>query len=134
MSDAATQPTIREFMSPEPLTLTLHDSVADAQALMNDKQIRHVPVLAGSRLVGVVSERDLRMLQAIPALNVRTLPLEEVTSSDVYHVAPDTPLRQVAEEMAEHKYGCALIVEGETLVGIFSTTDLGRAVVTLLDR
>ena len=120
-------------MTADPLTLTIHDSVADAKGLMREKSIRHIPVLAGSRLVGVVSERDLRMLQAIPALDVTKLPLEEVTSTDVYHVAPDTPLRQVAQEMAEHKYGCALIVRGEILVGIFSTTDLGRALVEILE-
>lgn len=50
-------------------------------------------------------------------------------STDVYVVGPDTPLEQVASAMADHKYGCAVVTEGNHVVGIFTTVDALRALV-----
>jgi acetoin utilization protein AcuB len=52
----------------------------------------------------------------------------------VYCVSPDAPLVEVAREMAEHKYGSAVVVEGPKVVGVFTTTDALRALVALEDR
>jgi acetoin utilization protein AcuB len=57
--------------------------------------------------------------------------VEEAMTSDVYLVSPDTSLGEVASAMAEHKYGCAVVMNGTHLTGIFTTIDALRALITL---
>ena len=59
------------------------------------------------------------------------MPVEEAMSVDVYSVAPDTPLLEVAGEMADHKYGCAVVTQGTHVVGIFTVVDALRALVAI---
>ncbi|MEO6418514.1 MAG: CBS domain-containing protein, partial [Polyangiaceae bacterium] len=81
------------------------------------------------KLVGVVSERDLTQLRALADHPSREI-VEEAMTRDPYVVSPTTPLNRVARELAGHKYGSAIVMDGPSLVGVLTTTD---ALVVLAD-
>ncbi|HVW24460.1 MAG TPA: CBS domain-containing protein [Polyangiaceae bacterium] len=98
-------------------------TLAVAHGLMQAHDIRHLPVLEGGKLVGVVSERDLYFLETIAGVDPAAELVEQAMSPDVYGVSPEIQIETVATEMAKHRYGCAVVVEGSKVVGVFTTTD-----------
>jgi acetoin utilization protein AcuB len=124
--------TIRDFMTALPHTIGRKQSLASAQETMRLKGLRHLPVLDGGRLAGVLSQRDAYFVETIAGVDPERVPVEEAMSVDVYSVAPDTPLLDVAAEMADHKYGCAIVTQGTHVVGIFTVVDALRALVAII--
>jgi acetoin utilization protein AcuB len=111
---------IAEYMTPLPHTVGSEQTITFAQKLMQKYDIRHLPVLHGGELYGIVSDRDLGMVAGLNEVN------PDVTTAmtqEAYTVSKDTPLFAVLEEMLEHKYGSAIVVEGVKIVGIFTTHD-----------
>ncbi|HVW27385.1 MAG TPA: CBS domain-containing protein [Polyangiaceae bacterium] len=98
-------------------------SLAVAHALMQSHGIRHLPVLEGGKLVGLVSERDLYFLETVAGVDAKAERVEQGMTQDVYCVSPEAAVAEVAEEMAKHRYGSAVVVEGTKVVGMFTTTD-----------
>ncbi len=125
-------PTIQKYMSTAPHSIGVDQPLSRAHALMREHHIRHLPVLSGGRLMGVVSERDLSILETIVGVDPKTIGVNEAMSTVVYAVPPDAPLDEVAAEMAEHRYGCVVVIDHEKVVGIFTTVDLARALGELL--
>jgi acetoin utilization protein AcuB len=118
-------------MTPAPHTIGRDQPLALAQERMRSLGVRHLPVLDGGRLVGVISQRDALLVETLRDVDPTKVPVEDAMSTDVRTVPPETPLRDVARDMAEHKYGCALVAEGTHVVGIFTTVDALRALVDL---
>jgi acetoin utilization protein AcuB len=85
--------------------------------------IRHLPVVEEGRVVGVVSNRDLGLAEALLLDESRDVAIADVMSADVYVVDPRANLGQVARSMAESKLGSAIVVERGNVVGIFTTVD-----------
>src|SRR6185369_17259753 len=94
-----------------------------AHELMRAHHIRHLPVLHGGKLIGLVSERDLHLVETLKDTDPERIPVEEAMTQDVYTVAPKTPLREVVREMAGRKLGSAVVVEGTKVIGVFTTVD-----------
>ncbi|HEX6272047.1 MAG TPA: CBS domain-containing protein [Polyangiaceae bacterium] len=115
--------TIAERMTRTPQVIGLEQSLTTAHHVMRSNGIRHLPVLHGGKLVGVVSQRDLHFVEALRDVNPDEVTVEEAMTQDVYAVPPRTPLREVVSEMAERKLGSAVIVEGQKIVGVFTTVD-----------
>jgi acetoin utilization protein AcuB len=88
--------------------------------------IRHLPVLDGGKLVGILSQRDALLIETLRDIDPARVSVEDAMTSDVYLAGPDTPLIEVASAMAEHKYGCVVIMDGPHLAGIFTTVDALR--------
>lgn len=126
--------TIDRFMTRTVHTIGTRSPLAEAHRVMNDQGIRHLPVLEGGRLVGMVSQRDLHLIETLKDVDPKEVSVEEAMSQDCYAVAPETPLATVAEEMGRHKYGSAVITRGAQVLGIFTTTDALRALGTVLSR
>ena len=124
--------TIQRFMTPAPHTISTHQTLAEAHQAMRERGVRHLPVIQDGKLVGVVSQRDLYLLETLRGVDVSRELVEEAMSDDPFVVAPDASLQEVAEAMANRKHGSAVIVENEAVVGIFTSTDALRALVTLL--
>jgi acetoin utilization protein AcuB len=118
---------IENFMTPTVHSIRSGAAVAEARSVMRQHAIRHLPVLDGGRLVGMVSERDLAIVAGIRGVNAEALPVEEAMSQDVLAVTPEEPLATVAARMAERRAGSAVIARGERVLGIFTTTDALRA-------
>jgi acetoin utilization protein AcuB len=125
---------IRQFMSSAPQTIGQEQTLERAHEVMRNEKIRHLPVLEGGKLVGLLSQRDLHLIETLSDVDPKDTTVAEAMSQDVYCVSPDAPLVEVAREMAEHKYGSAVVVEGPKVVGVFTTTDALRALVALEDH
>jgi CBS domain-containing protein len=130
---------VRELMVTTVSTLRRNDTLDLADDLMSMGHIRHLPVLDEGRVVGVVSQRDLFRSALAVALGygeraqktlLKTLPVKEVMSEPAITIAPDATIQEATRLMLEHKIGCLPVVEGHTLVGIVTETDLLRATVT----
>jgi len=115
--------TIADRMTRTPHVIGVEQSLAAAHQLMRSNGIRHLPVLHGGKLVGVVSQRDLHFVESLRDVNPDDVPVEEAMTQDVYAVPPRTPLREVVNEMAERKLGSAVVIEGQKIVGVFTTID-----------
>jgi acetoin utilization protein AcuB len=125
---------VREYMSHSAHTIGEDQPLAVAKRMMREHVIRHLPVLRGGKLIGVVSERDVAFIKAMSTLDDAATPVSEAMSSDVYAVGPEADLATVAGDMAEHKLGCAVIVIGTKVVGVFTTVDGMRALADLLSH
>lgn len=125
-------PSVQKFMSTSPHSIGVDQTLEHAHRLLREHDIRHLPVLSGGKLVGIVTDRDLAVIESLSGVSQKDVPVEEAMSSSVYAVAPDTPLDEVADEMARHKYGSAVVMQNGHVVGIFTTVDACRALHDLL--
>lgn len=124
-------PQIQKYMTPMPHTIGVDIPVKTALSMMREHRFRHLPVQKGGELVGVITDRDVKLASAFSETDALTV--EEVMSPDPYSVAPETPLDRVVFEMAEHKFGCAVIrQQNGKVVGIFTATDGMRVLGELL--
>jgi CBS domain-containing protein len=133
-----------ELMTSNPVTVTPEASVAEVWDLMRERDIRHVPVVDGGTVVGMVSDRDLasfdlgRVLTSEGADAVRrelAMPVANLMSADVIAVEPETDIAEVIDALLEHRIGALPVVRAETgeLIGIVSYVDVLHAVRDGLD-
>ncbi len=118
-------PQIQKFMTPMPHTIGRDIPIKTALAMMREHKIRHLPVQDGGKLVGMITDRDVKLASGFTGAGELTV--EEVMTTDPYTVSPETPFDRVVLEMAEHKYGSAIIQqENGKIVGIFTAVDALR--------
>jgi acetoin utilization protein AcuB len=112
---------VRDIMSRSVRSIPPNLDTAAARHLMRSARVRHLVVVDGERVVGVVSQRDLggTRQEALPAGRV-----DRVMSARVVVVEPDATVKDVANLMRGHGIGCLPVVEGKQLVGIVTTSDL----------
>jgi len=115
--------TIADRMTKTPHLIGSEQTMKTAHDLMRTYEIRHLPVLHGGKLIGLISQRDLHLVESLPGVDPDTVRVEEAMTQDVYAVPPKTPLKQVITEMASRKLGSAVVVEGTKVVGVFTTVD-----------
>jgi acetoin utilization protein AcuB len=125
-------PTIEKYMTASPHSIGVEQTLARAQAMMQEHKIRHLPVLHGGKLVGVVTDRDAHLVESLKDVDPRLVTVSDAMSQSVYSVTPDTPIDSVVSEMAARKYGSAIVMQNEKVVGIFTTIDVCRAFAELL--
>ncbi len=126
--------TIESFMTPAPQSIGSAQPLSRARAYMREHAIRHLPVLEGGALVGMLTERDLAIAGLFENVDPKTLTVEEAMSTEVYAVQPSTPLVEVVREMAEKKYGSAVVLSKAKVVGIFTTVDACTVLASLLSE
>jgi acetoin utilization protein AcuB len=114
---------IKHWMTPFPYSVDWNQRLDVAHDLMSEHKVRHLPVLKNRRLVGMLSQRDLYFLESITGVDVHVDFVEEGMSRDVYTVNPNESFGNVVREMAKHRYGSTVVMEGTKVVGIFTTTD-----------
>jgi acetoin utilization protein AcuB len=115
------------------ITVETGVSLQEANDLMWEQGIRHLPVLENGRLVGILTDRDLRMATSEFSPNPRkpTAPVEEVMTTPVLTADPLDPVEEAAKVMRDRKVGCLPVVEGRELVGIITGIDLLDALVAM---
>ncbi len=121
-------------MSIAPVVVSSDRTLADAHRLMRERRIRHLPVVDHGRLVGIVSQRDLYLLETLKGVDPGTEIVGEAMVRDPYAVPPDAPLEEVAEAMADGKFGCAVVVDRGSVIGLFTTVDALRALASVVRR
>jgi acetoin utilization protein AcuB len=128
------EPLVEQFMTHCPHTIGQEQTLNVAHHMMRVHHIRHLPVLHGGKLVGMLSQRDLHFLESHRDVDPEQVTVSEAMSTDTYAIGPRSALRKVAAEMADHRYGSAVIVDREHVVGILTTVDGMRALSLLLSE
>ena len=133
---------VQEWMNPRPLTLAPEATMAQAKALMEQYWIRHLLVVEGDALVGILSDRDVRTASLPPGAqnpaaareaHLARVAVREAMTRDPRTVRPDAPLVDVARLMIEHRFSGVPVVDGARLVGILTETDILRAFITMAE-
>ena len=132
---------IREWMTTMPITVNPTTPVSEARGLMQRKRIRHLPVMEGERLVGIVTDRDIRLTLPSPATSLSVwevnylltkLTVEQVMTRSVITIGPDRQTQEAVRLMLEHKIGALPVTEEGRVVGIITETDLLHALAQTL--
>lgn len=124
-------PHVVSVMTPLPHTIEASHSIHQAKAVMDSEGIRHLPVTSEGRLVGMLSERDLKLAFAVAATTESgdSLNVGDVCNLEAYVAEFNTPLDQVLMHLAEHRMSSALVTRNGKLVGIVTNTDIYRSYV-----
>lgn len=116
-------PPISKYMTTTPVTIGVDQTIASASRVMNEHRIRHLPVLQGGRLVGIITSRDVALIETLKDVDPKVVTVEEAMTQMPYTTGPDTTIDQVAAEMAEHKYGAVIVTQNDHVVGVFTSVD-----------
>lgn len=125
---------VTKIMTDNPVTITLQDSLIDAQKIMEDRKIRHLPVVDNQEIIGMVSYTDLMRVNFVDNYgkgdeNVTTtlysvLNIEQVMVEKLVTVSTETTIREAAEILGEKEFHALPVVDHNGLAGILTTTDL----------
>lgn len=130
---------VRDLMTRTVITAPPDMPVLEARQLMQQKGIRHLMVTDGERMLGIVTDRDIRLNLPSPATSLSVweinyllarLTVDRVMSTPVITVNSDREGREAARLLVDHKIGALPVVDGGRLVGIITETDLLRAFVS----
>lgn len=118
-------PKVEKFMTTMPHSIGTDIPMETARKMMQDHGFRHLPVEKAGKLVGVLTDRDIKFASSFGWSE--KFRVEDVMTPEPYTVRPEAPLSEVVATMAEHKYGCAVVQQQNgKVVGIFTTTDALR--------
>lgn len=127
---------VRDLMSVDPIAVSPDTTVFDARQTMVKERIRHLLVTEGQRLLGIVTDRDIRLNLPSQATSLSVwevnyllarLTVEEVMTTGVIIIGPDQNARNAARLMLEHKIGALPVLDAGRLIGIITETDVLRA-------
>jgi acetoin utilization protein AcuB len=125
-------PSIQKYMTTSPHSIGGEQTLATAARMMHEHRIRHLPVLSGGELRGLLTDRDLKLVETFRDVDPTKLTVEEAMTEEPYAVSPETPLDEVVSTMAGSKFGSAVVVQNGRVVGIFTTVDACQALSELL--
>lgn len=129
--------TVEELMIREVVTLEADNALLDVDDLLRRHHIRHLPVVQGGKLVGLVSHRDLIRALARQAADkgMRPFSVKEVMTREVETVAPETTAREAIDKLLDNRFGCLPVVDAQgELVGIVTESDFLRLARRLLEE
>jgi acetoin utilization protein AcuB len=118
---------VREYMSTPVLFARSDESIHAAHTRMQDGSVRQLPVLENGAPVGLLSQRDLLLLEHLPRNIAENIPVSSVMERDFYTVESTVPVDVVARTMSKRKLGAAIVVDGGRALGVFTTIDALRA-------
>jgi len=134
---------LRELMTTPVYSLRETDTLQNARALMDQKHIRHVPITSGENTFsGLITNRDVlaNTISHLAEIDKDTqdeidagIPLKEIMRTDVRTLSPDDTVKEAANILHHHKYGCLPVVENGKLVGIVTEADFLQLTVQLLE-
>ncbi len=114
---------IRDIMTSQVQTVTTQDNVYEVAVLMKEHNIGAVPVVDGSRPIGIITDRDI-VIRGIADRKSGSTAVEEVMTTDLITVSSDTSTEEAAELMAQKQIRRVLVVDGGNLIGIVAMKDL----------
>lgn len=131
---------VSDWMTKKVFTVSADDYLSDVISLMKEKSIKHVPVVKGGMLKGIISDRDLKEFSPSKATSLDIYELhyllantrvKDVMKAKVITIAPDTPVEEAAMTMLDGNIGCLPVVEQGRLAGIISDRDIYRVLVDI---
>ena len=120
-------------MKKKVVKISADDTLWIVKEIMDLASVRHIPVVDGGALVGVVSQRDLLRASLSNVMGIsgeeqkiflEGVRISEVMSAPPRTIGPDEAIQAAARAMAEHKIGCLPVVDGREIVGILTETDV----------
>lgn len=127
-------PTLARYMTRKPWTIAPTATMAEAHRLMRTHEIRHLPVLDGARVVGIISMRDLHLLETLPGVKPEEVEVEDAMSTEVFVAQEQDDLANVVDRMADSRIGSVVVMGPSGLSGIFTAVDALRALADILRR
>ncbi len=130
---------VRDWMTPDPVTIGPKTTVPEAHKLMKEHDFRRLPVVNDhGRLIGIVTLSDLREAGPSPATSLSIfelnyllaqLTIDKIMTRDVVTVSPDATIRDAANLMLKHEVGALPVMENGRLIGIITESDIFRVIV-----
>ena len=122
-------------MTPFPHSIDIDAPLARARKMMREGAFRHLPVTCGGAIVGIVTDRDIKLLLGPDFGNPeeRELKVRDAYIDKPCVVPASTPVATVARTMSEHHIGSAIVTKNDKLVGIFTVTDACRALAEIIE-
>ena len=127
-------PPISRYMTRQPWTIERGATLTAAHQLMRSQLIRHLPVMDSGKLVGIVTERDLHLIETLRDANPDEITVGEAMTEQVYVAAPGDEVAAVVEAMAERKIGSVVVMQGGRVEGIFTSVDALQVLADVLRR
>ena len=129
-------PPIREFMTTHPYMIQSDESVSAAEKLMFAHHVRHLPVLDGKKIIGVISDRDIGLARATYRGRAfdGQVPVKDICLFDSNTFDESEPTDVVARTMAKHRIDAVVITSHGKPVGIFTATDACRQLADLYEK
>jgi len=125
---------IRNIMTPHPIVLILNDGLEKAEILFKEHKMRHLPVVQGEKIVGIISMTDLARISFVDSYDpndfsldtsvYELLTLEQIMVRNPKCIHPNDTVKDTAEHFLSAEYHALPVVEDDKLVGIVTTTDL----------
>jgi acetoin utilization protein AcuB len=131
---------VKRYMRTKLVTVGPEEGANAALYLMKKNAIRHLLVTAGKKLLGIVTDRDFRLIRPSPATSLsiyeihyllEKLKVKEIMTKKVVTVSPETPIAEAARLLLNRRIGALPVLKGEDLVGIISETDMLQALIDL---
>ncbi len=126
---------VRDIMQEKIVTISAGERLSTVEDIMTLGRVRHMPVVHGGKLVGVVSERDL-LRASLSSINtaraeerrafLHVVEIARVMSTPPIVIRPDAAIQEAALIMAERKIGCLPVLDGDALLGLLTETDILR--------
>lgn len=124
---------ISEIMTKDVITLNTTDSLTTAEKLFKKNHIRHIPVVNGEEIIGMLSYTDLLRIsfadavyedEGVDTVVYNMFTIEQVMAKNLVHVNSISTIKEVAEILAKNEFHALPVVDDKKLVGIVTTTDL----------
>jgi acetoin utilization protein AcuB len=122
---------VEEYTTPNPVTANEMASVDDLNELMKKHGVRHIPIVRGKEVVGIVSDRDLKVVAGLDFKEKQLVQAADIMARDPVTVNSEARLGEVAFEMSKRKIGSVIVNEGNHLLGIFTVTDALNALIEI---
>lgn len=124
---------VDEFTTPDPITADESLSIDELHQLMEKYGIRHLPVMRGEAVVGIISDRDVRLVSGLSYAEKLQVQAADLMVADPLAVNANTPLDEVAYAMSEKKVGSVIVKDDDgRLLGIFTATDALNALIEII--
>lgn len=124
---------VSTIMTKNVIKLNLKDDLTKAEALFKKNKIRHIPVVNGNRIIGMLSYTDLLRISFVDAVDddevidatvYNLFTVEQVMAKNLVTISPETTIKEAAEILSSKEFHALPVVLGDLLVGIVTTTDL----------
>ena len=123
---------VEEFTTPDPVTAVETTSIDDLIRMMKEHEVRHLPIVRGERVVGIVSDRDVRVASGLSSHEKMLVEAKHIMASDPVTVSSQASLDEVAFEMSQNKIGSVIVNdENDKFLGIFTVTDALNALIEI---
>lgn len=131
---------VSTIMSVNVVKLNLQDDLTKAESLFKKYKIRHIPVVTGNKIVGMLSYTDLLRISFVDSIDedeiidatvYNMFTVEQVMAKNLVTISPETTIKEAAEILAAKEFHALPVCEGELMVGIVTTTDLIKYLINL---